>query len=90
MVTNDLTDCFSARKTSVLGSNADASTRFGADLQGLSKELRHGLQKMHTAQNEMGRQLKVELSAHATKGQEVSLVCKDAAMRVLMIVDLST
>jgi kinesin family protein 11 len=61
----------SARKAKVLGNNADASTRFGSDLQGLSKDLRHGLAKMHSVQGELGKQLEEEMSAHARKGQKV-------------------
>lgn len=61
-----------ARKAKVLGTNADAATKFGADLQVLSKDLRKGLSKIHAAHGEMGVQLKSELSNHAKRGQEVS------------------
>jgi kinesin family protein 11 len=62
----------SARKAKVLGTNADAATKFGADVQVLSKDLRKGLSKIHAAHGEMGVQLKSELSTHAKRGQEVS------------------
>lgn len=61
-----------ARKAKVLGTNADAATKFGADLQVLSKDLRKGLSKIHAAHGEMGVQLKSELSNHAKRGQQVS------------------
>jgi hypothetical protein len=64
----------SARKAQVLGSNADAATTFGNDLQGLSAGLRRGLEHFQTLQEEYGVTLRSELEKHAEYGREVSRV----------------
>ena len=61
-----------ARKAQVLGANANASTRFGADLQGLSRDVTGGLQKMSSAHGKLGQLLEAELSAHAEKGRQIA------------------
>jgi hypothetical protein len=72
----------SARKAKVLGSNADAATTFGNDLQGLSAELRRGLEQFQTLQEEYGVTLRSELEKHAEYGREVSRVA-DVRLRRL-------
>lgn len=61
-----------ARKAQVLGANADAATCFGADLQGLSRDVTGGLQKMSSAHGKLGQLLEAELSAHAEKGRQIA------------------
>ncbi|KAK4687098.1 kinesin family member 11, partial [Tremellales sp. Uapishka_1] len=61
-----------SRKAKVLGSNTDAATRFGSDLQGLSSDLRNGLQSLQNTQAGFGTDLKSELENYAMKGQESS------------------
>ncbi|KAK8854531.1 hypothetical protein IAR55_003270 [Kwoniella newhampshirensis] len=61
-----------ARKAKVLGSNADAATKFGGKLQGLSNELRGGLAQLHSAQNGFGQEVKSEVETYAINGQGAS------------------
>ncbi|ORY21377.1 putative microtubule motor [Naematelia encephala] len=61
-----------ARKAKVLGTNTDTATRFGSDLQNLSKDLRHGLHKLHKVQDSFGRQVQTELQTLAKSTSETS------------------
>jgi len=60
-----------ARKAQVLGSNTDVATKFGADLQNFSKELRLGLKKLYSTQDKLGKQLHNVLNSYTQRGQEV-------------------
>lgn len=62
----------SARRAQVLGANADSATRFGADMQTLAKELKHGLQKLHSVQDKMGQQLQADLADCTARGHQAS------------------
>ncbi|CAD6590162.1 MAG: kinesin motor protein cin8, partial [Tremellales sp. Tagirdzhanova-0007] len=61
-----------ARKTKVLGSNADGATRFGANMQGLSNDLRGGLQQLNSVQGAFSRDLQAELEMYGRRGLEES------------------
>ncbi|WVQ80021.1 hypothetical protein IAT38_002122 [Cryptococcus sp. DSM 104549] len=61
-----------ARKAKVLGSNADAATTFGSELQGLSMSLRSGMAQLQSAHGEFGKEVRSEMEAYAATGQEAT------------------
>jgi kinesin family protein 11 len=68
LVTNN-----SARKAKVLGSNADAATRFGTGIDNISADLRKGLKQLHHVQHDFGKTLKADLVSLSAQCQQVSL-----------------
>jgi hypothetical protein len=69
IVTDDL-----ARKAKVLGSNADAATRFGTGIDAISADLRKGLKQLHHVQHDFGKTLKADLGSLTVQCQQVSTV----------------
>lgn len=63
-----------ARKAKVLGSNADAATRFGTGIDGISVDLRKGLKQLHHVQHDFGKTLKADLGSLTVQCQQVSIV----------------
>lgn len=70
-----------ARKAKVLGKNADAATRFGAELEGLSKEMKTGLKRMDEARAGFGGELQAELEQFSSKQRLVSSCCDVPCLR---------
>lgn len=64
----------SARKAKVLGSNADASTKFGTSIDAISTDLRKGLKQLHQVQHDLGKSLRSELGDMSRQSKKVRSV----------------
>lgn len=67
-----------ARKAQILGSNADAATRFGSNIDSISTDLRKGLKQLHQVQHDFGKTLKADLGSLTRQSKEVSNGPQDA------------
>ncbi|WVQ72707.1 hypothetical protein IAR50_002267 [Cryptococcus sp. DSM 104548] len=61
-----------ARKAKVLGSNADAATTFGGQMQGLSQGLNAGLAQLVSAHSAFGDDVRSQMEAFALTGQQAT------------------
>jgi kinesin family protein 11 len=59
----------------VLGSNADAATRFGTGIDNISADLRKGLKQLHHVQHDFGKTLKADLVSLSAQCQQVCHDC---------------
>lgn len=73
-----------ARKAKVLGSNADAATKFGTTIDAISTDLRKGLKQLHHVQHNFGKGLQADLGELTRRGGEVSTMDRAIARHELI------